>query len=100
MNTAELNGFGRPVATPEKPRRTIPFDYAFRFDLEGEPGKVQNSILEISVEADFTAVSIGYGVVPTAPPIVFGLPSRLVGQTRGLNLFDIPMGVFIETLAT
>jgi len=100
MNTAELNGFGRAVATPEKPRRTIPFDYAFRFDLEGEPGKVQNSKLEISVEADFTAVSIGYGVVPTAPPIVFGLPARLAQQARGLNLFAIPMGEFIATLAT
>jgi len=58
------------ATTPE--RKSIPFDYAFRFVLEGTPGRVINSIVQISVEAQFTAVSIGYGVVPTVQPIVFG----------------------------
>jgi len=97
MNTPQLNGFGRPVATPEKPRRTIPFDYAFRFDLTGEPGKVLNSTVEISVEADFTAVSIGYGVVPIAQPIVFGLPGT---TPPPINLFFTPLSEIIETLST
>jgi hypothetical protein len=56
--------------TPE--RRAIPFDYAFRYQLEGKPGKVQNSVVSVSIEATFTAVSIGYGVVPKVQPIVFG----------------------------
>jgi len=50
----------------------MPFDYAFRYELLGQPGKVRNSIVTISVEATFTAVSIGYGVVPKVTPIVFG----------------------------
>jgi hypothetical protein len=53
-------------------RRAIPFDYAFRFELEGEPGRVINSVVTVSIEATFTAVSIGYGVVPDVDPIVFG----------------------------
>jgi len=101
MNTAELNGFGRGVATPEVPQRTIPFDYAFRFDLKGEPGFVQNSKVEVSVEAAFTVVSIGYGVVPKATPITFGLPALPVGTTRPpVNLFSASFSDVIETLST
>jgi len=74
MNLPHANGFGASVAIPPAPERTIPFDYAFRFDLEGKPGNVQNTSLEVSVEAAFTAVSIGYGVVPKVNPITFGLP--------------------------
>ena len=53
-------------------QRAIPFDYTFRFDLKGEPDRVVRSIVTISVEASFTAVSIGYGIVPTVTPIIFG----------------------------
>lgn len=60
-------------ATPTAPeRRGIPFDYAFRFTLTGVPGTVINSIVTVSIEATFTAVSIGYGVIPDVTPIVFG----------------------------
>jgi hypothetical protein len=53
-------------------RRTVAFDYAFRYTLTGELGKKHTSTLTVSTEADFVAVSIGYGVVPTVTPIVFG----------------------------
>jgi hypothetical protein len=53
-------------------QRAIPFDYTFRFDLEGEPDRVVRSIVTISVEASFIAVSIGYGVVPKLTPVIFG----------------------------
>ena len=56
--------------TPEQ--RGIPFDYAFRYELEGIPGRVINSIVTVSIEATFTAVSIGYGVIPKVETIVFG----------------------------
>jgi hypothetical protein len=52
-------------------RRTIPYDYAFRYELEGE-GRVLNSTVTVSVEATFVAVSIGYGVIPKVTPINFG----------------------------
>jgi hypothetical protein len=65
----------RPVAPPGQiARRATPFDYAFRYQLLGRPGKVSNSTVTISVEATFTAVSIGYGVVPKVQPIIFGPP--------------------------
>jgi hypothetical protein len=43
--------------------RTIPYDYSVQFDLTGEAGEQHVETLSISVEADFTAVSIGYGFV-------------------------------------
>ena len=57
---------------------------------------VLNSTLEVSIEADFTAVSIGYGVVPTAQPIVFGLPAPPAGN----DLFFTPLSDIIEALST
>ncbi len=99
MNTAQLNGFGRALATRETSRRTIPFDYAFRFDLTGEPGNVLNSTIEVSIEADFTAVSIGYGVVPTAQPIVFGLPLVKLSGAAVKSLFDFTIGELLIELS-
>jgi hypothetical protein len=65
--------------------RAIPFDYAFRYRLEGSPGKVQNSVVSVSIEAQFTAVSISYGVVPEVQPIVFGpAPPRDTSGTSTL----------------
>lgn len=52
--------------------RTVPFDYSFQFKLQGERQRVHRSTLIVSVEASFTAVSIGYGVVPEVTPIIFG----------------------------
>jgi hypothetical protein len=57
-------------------RRTIPFDYAFRYELSGKPGNVINKTVTVSIEATFVAVSIGYGVVPKVTPIIFGLTDR------------------------
>jgi hypothetical protein len=58
------------AGSPDK--KAIPFDYAFRYVLEGVPGRVLNSVITVSIESSFTAVSIGYGVVPLAQSIVFG----------------------------
>ena len=53
-------------------RRTVPFDYAFRYELTGKPGNVINKTVTVSIEAPFVAVSIGYGVVPKVTPTIFG----------------------------
>jgi hypothetical protein len=98
---AQVNGFGEGVAAPPAARRTIPFDYAFRFDgeaneLKGTPGLVHNSTVDISIEAAFTAVSIGYGVVPKVTPITFGLPQPdVVGQ----SLFSRAIGELLVSLS-
>lgn len=60
-------------AVPESDvQRSIPFDYTFRFDLKGEPNRTHRSVVNVSVEASFTAVSIGYGVIPQVTPVTFG----------------------------
>lgn len=64
-------------SAPDK--RGIPFDYAFRYELQGKPGNVTNSIVTVSIEATFTAVSIGYGLVAKVDPIVFGPVPRPPG---------------------
>jgi len=87
----------RPVPpAPPSRRRTIPFDYAFRFTLLGQAGRVVNQTVTVSVEAPFVAVSIGYGVVaeplrlelPPSPPdeviILFAGAAPAANSTRAL----------------
>jgi len=61
----------RVEPAPES-QRVIPFDQTFRFDLDGVPDTSHRAVTTVSVEASFTAVSIGYGVIPRVTPIIFG----------------------------
>ena len=63
---------GLTTETSNGTRRTIPFDYTFRLPLAGQPGAVRNRTVQVSVEADFVALSIGYGAVPELTRITFG----------------------------
>ena len=64
------SGFAaRPALTP---RRTVPFEYAFRCDLTGRRDNVLNRTVTVSIEATFVAVSIGYGLVPKVAALTFG----------------------------
>jgi len=88
-----------PTATAGVARRGIPFDYAFRYNLKGSPGRVINSVVTISIEATFTAVSIGYGVVPQVQPIVFGpQPQPSGGDSVPLDLRSITLNAIIQSL--
>ncbi len=103
-------------------RRTIPFEYAFRFDLTGARDNVINKTVTVSIEATFVAVSIGYGVIPRVTPITFGpeLPTAPIpaapvptsfpvlfattfaltpAVTQRPTLRDIPLGVLLDSLA-
>lgn len=66
----------RPMAREAPPgeatSRTIPFDYSFHFRLEGTPNRTTRETVSVSIEAAFTAVSIGYGVVPLVETFEFG----------------------------
>ena len=69
MSGAQVNGFGEawppPASTGARFRSTTSFVLkGANNELKGQPGLVHNSTVEISIEAAFTAVSIGYGVVP------------------------------------
>jgi hypothetical protein len=76
-----MNARMHPGSTPQTSAgnltRRIPFDNSFQFQLTGEPGKIQRSSVTISIEASFTAVSIGYGVVPEVTPVVFGVDPQI-----------------------
>jgi len=79
------------ASAPE--RRGIPFDYAFRYKLTGKRDNVINSIVTVSIEATFTAVSIGYGVLPLVTPIIFG---PTLDNSKSLN--NISLGEIITFL--
>ena len=91
---------GFPNTAPAAERRSIPFDYAFRYQLEGKPGRVINSLVTVSVEAMFTAVSIGYGVIPRVQPIVFGpdVPGGIILLAATQNLLTISLGDILRGL--
>lgn len=76
---------GPGVQDANSSRRTIPFDYAFKFDLTGEPGRTHNQSLSVSIEASFTAVSIGYGVIPVTQPRLFGLLPEDLAEGADVN---------------
>jgi hypothetical protein len=51
--------------------RVIPYDYQFRIELDG--GKTaKRETIEVSTEGPFSAVSIGYSVVPAVVNFTFG----------------------------
>ena len=92
---------GLSEAPDAAPRRTIPFDYAFRYELRGKPGNVLNKTVTVSIEATFVAVSIGYGVVPKVTPIIFGPTDRqlaLLSLKPPLPLEDINLNVVLSAL--
>jgi hypothetical protein len=86
-------------------RRTIPFDYAFRYQLTAKPGNVINKTVTVSIEATFVAVSIGYGVVPKVTPITFGPADLKISdgvingnRTRQPTLREISLQDMIDSL--
>jgi hypothetical protein len=87
------------TASVSPERKAIPFDYAFRYFLEGTPGKVQNSVVSISAEGSFTAVAISYGVVPEVQPVVFGAGSLSDGPSlTPTSIFNLSLGQVIQGL--
>jgi hypothetical protein len=96
------SGFGEAPGLAE--RRTVPFEYAFRYELSGRPGNVLNRTVTVSIEATFVAVSIGYGVIPKVTPLSFGpaplAPILLLGAVDKPALRDIAMGAILDALDT
>lgn len=78
------------------PNRAIPYDQSFLVTLRGEPQRVHRSTVTVSVEASFTAVSIGYGVVPEVTPINFG-PRAVAGPKSFLSITIGELAAAAET---
>jgi hypothetical protein len=95
------SGFSEASVLAE--HRTVPFEYAFRYELSGRPGNVLNRTVTVSIEATFVAVSIGYGVIPKVTTVTFGPePSTPIFLLKGADgqpaLRDISMGVILDAL--
>ena len=109
INTARVSQrmHRAPGLSAEIPGRLVPFDHTFQIKLEGEPQKTHRAKLTVSVEAFFTAVSIGYGVVPELTPIIFGPIRAAPGSASALGsgskpvqrrLRDINLGELMDAL--
>jgi hypothetical protein len=86
----------------------VPFDYAFRYVLKGEPGHVQNQTVTISIEAVFNAVSIGYGVISAVEPVVFAAPpppplpppsDTVILAAAKPDFFQTPIGTIFDEIS-
>jgi hypothetical protein len=90
---------GQDYAEPSDEQRAIPFDYTFRFDLIGEPDRLVRSLVTVSVEASFVAVSIGYGIVPKLTPVIFGPGTKDIdGGDSAPILREISIGELLDAL--
>jgi hypothetical protein len=59
------------MPTAGSSNRVIPYDYQFRIRLDGD-GSTKRERIEVSSEGPFSAVSIGYSVVPALVNFTFG----------------------------
>src|SRR6266404_582069 len=97
MSAVYQQGLGE---VEESDRRTIPYEYAFRFSLTGVPGTTLSSTVTVSIESAYVAVSIGYGVIPDSSPVRFGVPEDRFDKFRGEATFDqITLGDLVNSLA-
>ncbi len=90
QSNGAMNGLGEPRPGA---RRTIPFDYAFRFNLSGTFDRKHTGKVTVSVEAAFTAVSIGYGLIPDVTAITFGPPKAEVPEPVGIEFAAVGSGL-------
>jgi hypothetical protein len=91
---------GRDDRVDERTARTIPYDHSFQFHLDGSPQKTHRRTVTVSVESSFTAVSIGYGVVPEVSPVVFGIDAQKVfGDLRSATLRNLDFASLMDSLS-
>ena len=105
-SVAPFGAFGDVAA--DSGRRTIPFDYAFRYKLTGSPATVLNTTVTVSVEATFVAVSVGYGVIPAVSRVAIGLPPTpppppsttpiILASIKPKTVPEINLGDFVQSL--
>jgi hypothetical protein len=91
----------------EAGRKTIPFEYAFQYSLNGNPGTTTSRTVTVSIESTFVAVSIGYGVTPPATTLTFGAspPPPSAGSPISVaagvgSLLTTTFGDVIESIRT
>jgi len=71
--------------------RVIPYDYQFRIELDGAK-TARRETIEVSTEGPFSAVSIGYSVVPALVNFTFGPDLSGVIFLGGVGVDDFTIG--------
>jgi hypothetical protein len=87
---------------------TVPFDYGFRVELHGTPGRSVRRTIQVSTGGAFVAVSVGYGFIPAVEQKRFGLvqtpaaPGVVVGGVRAAprSLATITLGDVLTSIRT
>jgi len=62
--------------------RVVPFDYVARLEMEGRPGAIQETQVNVNVDGGYVATSIGYSLDVSRSPTQVELP----------ELLDVPEG--------
>src|SRR5262245_51360198 len=89
---------GCPVETfGEVDSRAIPFDYVTTFDLTGNPDRVVEDEISVSVEGGFVATSVGYGlaVEETGVDVTF-LSNNGITDLSGILLSGFPPDALLD----
>lgn len=74
----------------------MPFDHAASFELKGIPGNIVQDVINISNEATFVAVAIGYGLEEdrARPAPLLTVPDPFI--PKDIKLLDVPATALIE----
>jgi hypothetical protein len=76
----------QPRALP--PTRIVPFDYVASVELAGIPSARQEAEIAISVDNEFVATAVGYGLATGDPDVAFAL------NTPSVDLGALTLGAF------
>jgi hypothetical protein len=93
--TAVRNWLATPQGCPvetygEVDARAIPFDYVTTFDLTGNPDRLIEDEISVSVEGGFVATSVGYGLAVEETGVRVTIPD----PGAGINLSEFPLRFF------
>jgi hypothetical protein len=85
-------GGRQPQALP--PARVVPFDYVASIELTGTPSARQDAEITISVDNEFVATAIGYGLATGDSDVALAVARALVDAKGRVNLAEVPLGAF------
>jgi hypothetical protein len=72
------------------PARVVPFDYVASLGLTGAPFARQETEIAVSVDNEFVATAVGYGLATGTPDVKLGLGNQPV-DLPALTLGDFPL---------
>src|SRR5207237_1233532 len=93
-----VRSFARPIQPPPRgvpPARVVPFDYAASLGLTGAPFARQETEIAISVDNEFVATAVGYGLATGAPDVTLRLKNPPVDLPT-LTLGNFPLDALLD----